>query len=228
MQKMRKSNGGKYENLVWRTDWRTDCRCWLHKDSRRVLKRRVVRYKLKKHVCMGNRLFYNFNAWHCRGGAVYYKSGMYARSTLRVYKISHQYPACAFFSPLTPPFHHILTLIEDLCHISLGPLTDFHRTMVSARVSSPPYIIPVPPFYQVPPFPKFQIHSPLSTSSPFWYIQNLVDFSSQWTHTCVDVGPGPTSGQKKYSFVSGALPGWEFFTTPPGCKQENIFYFSFQ
>ena len=33
--------------------------------------------------------------------------------------------------------------------------------------------------------------------------------------------------KKKYSFVSGAPPGWEFFTMPPGRKQENIFFYLF-
>ena len=30
---------------------------------------------------------------------------------------------------------------------------------------------------------------------------------------------------KKYSFVSGAPPGWELFTIPPGRNQENFFFF---
>ena len=32
----------------------------------------------------------------------------------------------------------------------------------------------------------------------------------------------------KYTFFSGAPPGWIIFTMPPGHKQEIIFYFSFQ
>ena len=31
--------------------------------------------------------------------------------------------------------------------------------------------------------------------------------------------------KKKYSFVSGAPPGWDFFWTSPGRKQENIYLF---
>ena len=34
--------------------------------------------------------------------------------------------------------------------------------------------------------------------------------------------------KRRYILVSGAPPGWIYFTIPPGCKQENIFYFSFQ